>query len=111
MGAAEFHDTSQKKDVAEAFNECREQAWYDHGHSGYSGTIAEKDGYRVFELPLGRTVEDVLRTCGEFYRHEDVASRAWLPIGLFEIYDDKWGPAVAMRDHDGAWHFFGWASE
>lgn len=107
MGATTFHTESGLDDVAAAFAEVRESAFYAHGHSGYTGTVAEKDGYRVFDLPEGKTVADAIRACDEEAWEDRVPE--WLPRGLFTCYDDKSGPAVAVRE-DGSWHFFGFAS-
>lgn len=106
MGAQQFHvnTNGHKLRPQWAFRELVEAARYDHGHSGYTDTIAEKAGFAVYELPEGRTPEEVYRACS--WMSED---RDWLPEGLYEAFDDKWGPAIAIfQDH--VWHFMGWAS-
>ena len=45
MGACNFECTVQGKTAGEAFRSAIEEAQYDHGHAGYSGTIAEKNDY------------------------------------------------------------------
>jgi hypothetical protein len=46
-GSYGFDDWVPIKDVRKAFEYARTQAQRDHGHGGYSGTIAEKDGYKI----------------------------------------------------------------
>lgn len=44
MGGKEFiHVVLGEDDVRAAFEMARDQALWDHGHTGYTGTIAEKD--------------------------------------------------------------------
>lgn len=112
MGATTFHVTSDLEDAKEAFLEARDNALWEYGHGGYTGTIAEKPGYQVFVLPEGKTVADVLRAIHDVTFDPTAGSMKvpdWLPRGLYETYDDKWGDAVAIRE-DGTWHFMGWAS-
>lgn len=111
MGAQEFQDASVATDVAEAFRECVEQAQYDYGHAGYTGTVAEKDEYVVLDLPANVPVELAVQALRESWRSERQAEKrpSWLPQRVIDAYHDKWGPAVAIRDGEG-WRFVGWAS-
>ena len=45
MGANVFTTFSMGKDAEDAFFNAVDQAKYDYGHSGYTGTIAEKDSF------------------------------------------------------------------
>ena len=102
MGAEMFETSGDKPNVQEAFDVAKEDAFYWHGHAGYSGTIAEKMDYTV--------IEDEPQT------FEDAQAMA---TALFDAcddrIDDKWGPAGAIRvidkdtNFDG-YYFFGWAS-
>lgn len=83
MGSSTFHTIGSGNDARLAFREAREDAKYDHGHGGYSGSIAEKDDYVVIQpKPVP----------------QDVATR--LANDLIDQYDprisDKWGPAGAI---------------
>jgi hypothetical protein len=84
-------------DVRGAFNDAVDKARYDHGHAGYTGTIAEKCGYVVLsDKPMLR--EEAAR-----FVHEKIDG------------NDKWEPAYACAySEDGkkvdGWVFFGWAS-
>lgn len=55
MGAStfyEFHEGSNRKEV---FRKVTEEARYEHGHGGYSGTIAEKHEVKYIATAKTRT--------------------------------------------------------
>jgi len=123
MGAEEFEATVSGDSVKDAFWAAVQQAQYDYGHSGYTGTIAEKGEYVVFKAPAGtddamimQVIEAVSRFgwSGRQNSPEDEAARiAYAAFPLDEmaaVFDDKWGPAGAIQLADGSWHFFGMAS-
>jgi hypothetical protein len=97
MGAYEFTTISRGQSADEAFRQARDAAAWEHGHGGYTGSIAEKNDFRVITGPLSYTEASVL---------------AWR---LIEADDprisDRWGPAgcIPIKDSD-AFLFFGWAS-
>ena len=97
MGAYEFA-TYAKGTVEEAFDTAVFDAQYDYGHSGYTGTIAEKSDYTIISA-------DALSL--------QAASDMAVTLMNDPLVEDKWGPAGAIRvvddTHDG-WLFFGWAS-
>jgi hypothetical protein len=106
MGASEFYNFGFGKTAKEAFGLVVEQAQYDHGHSGYSGTIAEKHTFTMIPLLENKDPEDYAE---QLIRDSD------------DRVDDKWGPAgcieVPLTDKDKKDHpglkkflFFGWAS-
>ena len=129
MGATTFSTIAKGKTVQDAFHQAVEQAQYDHGHAGYTGTIAEKDGFVLSTPPAGVTAAQWLawieayeppRTYWQNGREVQEAS-ARIPDGVPDqhvpalrqagtAYDDKWGPAVAIPWGDQAWLFCGWAS-
>lgn len=97
MGGTTFECTAQGATVQEAFDAAVKQAQYDHGHSGYTGTIAECDGFVVITLgPL--TLADAEEMGNDLIHRDDPR------------ISDKWGPAGAIPLQDGGWYFFGWAS-
>jgi hypothetical protein len=114
MGATSFetHTTIPKNATDEdAFRQARDSARFEHGHGGYSGTIAEKSSFvRYAKARSKRNAERMASALIHtnpngvlVYREE--ASQAC---------DDKWGPACAIRypvdaQHDGVL-FFGYAS-
>ncbi len=92
MGAEYFDNSIPGTDPNEAFNSAVEQAQYDHGHAGYTGTIAEKDGFVVkSKTPLS---DDDLKA----------------EIEATIADNDKWGPAFAlpMADKEDKTKSAGW---
>ncbi len=98
MGACDFLTVARGYTAREAFDTAVTDAQYEHGHGGYSGTIAEKLGFRMVDLPADKNARDFAQECNENQDH-------WT--------SDKWGDAGCIKDNhrDGWWVFFGWASE
>lgn len=95
MGAEVFTQVARGETPGEAFVNAVTQAGWDHGHSGYTGTMAEKYEYVMIPLPEGQnpfTYADQLIA--------DSDPRV----------DDKWGPAGCIDMGGGDYLFFGWAS-
>jgi hypothetical protein len=103
MGAYTFTTKAKGKTAREAFDAAVRQAEWDHGHAGYTGTIAEKSEFVLIPIPDDAEPWDFVE-------------------GLMEADDprirDKWGPAgcvllskrsSGLSDED-EWLFFGWAS-
>ncbi|MGM1058916.1 hypothetical protein, partial [Saccharothrix sp. Mg75] len=88
MSAEIFITYTEGTDVQAAFRSAVEQAQYDHGHAGGTGTIAEKDDYIVIDdTPQPeRDAEALARTL-----IENRDSRI----------DNPWGPAGALAVRDG----------
>lgn len=96
MGAEQFTHTAKGKTAREAFYAAREKALYNHGHSGYTGTIAEKTDFDIIPVPAGIDPIDYAET---LLRENDPR------------IDDKWGPAGCVKlNEPDTWLFFGWAS-
>lgn len=51
MSAEIFIQVATGKNAVEAFNAAVEQAAYNYGHAGYTGTIAEKNNFVAISLP------------------------------------------------------------
>lgn len=101
MGALSFIHTRFAFDgitAKQAFKDAQEEARYDHGHNGYTGTVAEK--HTFVEMPL---VEG-----------KDIFESAWHYIDNDPRIEDKWGPAGCVKGKDSEGYdvycFFGWAS-
>jgi hypothetical protein len=128
MGAQTFEDRAQGKTAKEAFSAAQEQAYWEHGHGGYTGTIAEKPG---FVLATGRKAGETAQAFldrlnvsppqqepGEPWRAYDERCRRFVnTLGDRSldrdqmVYDDKWGPALCVKgDEPDEWIFCGWAS-
>lgn len=52
MGATNFYCEANGKTLSEAFQTAVDNAYYEYGHRGYTGTIAEKSGAIEFRIPL-----------------------------------------------------------
>lgn len=113
MGAYDFTAFAKGKDAASAFRGAVDDAKHQHGHGGYTGTIAEKHSFvlikapEVVALPTASGPEDeaimprrraALNAAEELMGAEDQRIR------------DKWGPAGCIEIGGGEYLFFGWAS-
>lgn len=83
MGASQFSVLERGKDAIEAFNRAVEQARYESGAGGYTGTIAEKGSFVVIQ-----------REAVSFREAEVLANK--LQRDQDPRVDDKWGPAGAI---------------
>ena len=102
MGADQFHNRISAKTAREAFTSLVEEARYEHGHGGYTGTIAEKNDFKMVSVPAGRAPLDFIDEAMD----DDQG-----------FWDDKYGPAACVdagpdpKDPSKhIFHFFGWAS-
>lgn len=103
MGACDFYQF--QPDTGHFFNDqfdtARESAAWEHGHGGYTGTLAEKHDVVVID------------EAGECSTPGEAEALARLLVNDDDPrITDKWGPAGAIRvdgDKPG-WLFFGWAS-
>jgi hypothetical protein len=96
MGAEAFVTEPYHRDNAKiAFKDAVEQAQYDHGHSGYTGTIAEKHTFVMMPIIEGMTIDQSINKYFDDYDPR---------------IDEKWGPAGCIQNEEGAFIFFGWAS-
>ena len=112
LGASEFFTTQKGKTAAEAFTTATEVARYEYGHGGYTGTIAEKDAFRLFKVPEGMTAEQVfeaLQSCPLTLPPEHERHRGMLEA-IAAFADDKWGPAACLQTGSDEFTFFGLAS-
>ncbi len=97
MGSRDFtHFVEGVTDVDDAFNQAVAAARHEHGHGGYTGTIAEKE-YFVVITETVLSPEDAEALAGELFEAQDPR------------IDNKDGPAGAIP-FTGGWLFFGWAS-
>jgi hypothetical protein len=99
MGACDFMTSAKGKDAKEAFRNAVDEARYEHGHGGYTGTIAEKDSFKMI--------------CSATTMAEGYAEAERLISAGDSRIDDKWGPAGCIEVGEGAereFIFFGVAS-
>jgi hypothetical protein len=140
MSADAFFDIVLAPDPLTAFDKAVEAARYDYGHSGYTGTIAEKDEFKFFGdvdswhyLKMPGYFE---REVAKKHRKSPKERLPGTPIParyrdrvrqLVDFYEDKWGPAICYRvtgtaaikikeshgrarSHDNVYVFCGYAS-
>ena len=93
MGADDFQNNSSGATASEAFKAAVDEALWAYGHSGYSGTIAEKNTFKEVFPESNETPTQCMN------RHIDE-----------DTFDDKWGPAGCVKLEAGKYAFFGWAS-
>jgi len=135
MGACDFYQYGKGKTLREAFDRAVTDAQWEHGHGGYTGTIAEKHSaveirdsveqiVKRLSNPPANTVYGGQERCEELIRrlrdaeadvtHPERLARA-KSHALMDLcdqrIDDKWGPAGAILIKPGEWLFFGMASE
>jgi hypothetical protein len=116
MGATEFGKTviGVYKDAYDAFYNEKQRSQWEHGHKGYTGTIAEKTSFRMIECPPRKNpykfAQDLI--VNKDPRIDD----KWGPAGCIEIkrsflkkLKDK-HPELKGRRNVKAYIFFGWAS-
>lgn len=92
MGACTFVTLGKGRTAKEAFRDAVEDARYEHGHGGYTGTIAEKDRFKMVSAPEGLDLREMYNWA--YDKAEDC---------------DKWGAAKCVEVKEG-WLFFGLAS-
>jgi hypothetical protein len=114
MGANTFMTTSSGLSTHAAFYNAREEAVYEHGHGGYTGTIAEKSSFTVMDPPHGSDHDLIDRLADAALNGGDVPAdltehAGWISRAA-KIADDKWGPCVCVPLGDCRYLFFGWAS-
>lgn len=106
MGSCSFQIRTKELNAPLAFNALVAQAQYEHGHAGYTGTIAEKTSWEIGLLadPANpRVPEFVLEAEAQKFINDDLEDL------------DKYGPAhvVFLKDEAGkpsGLIFYGWAS-
>lgn len=94
MGGTDFSVIKKGKTAQAAFVAAVEEARYNRGHSGYTGTIAEKRSFVEVAVPVSKDPYSFASELSE----SDVR------------YEDKWGPALCVRLSEDTYMFFGVAS-
>ena len=105
MGGCTFITSGEGKSAQEVFDKLKKQAQYDYGHSGYTGTIAEKDSFTMIDFPVNTLANEKERKPIVLYFINKMIDEGDPRI------DDKWGPAGCIEWWPNCYVFFGWASE
>ncbi|HEY5424773.1 MAG TPA: hypothetical protein VIK05_14940 [Ilumatobacteraceae bacterium] len=134
MGADQFETGPWPGTLEQAFNDAVDAANYEYGHRAYTGQINVKSGCTKAVLPGGLPegmtpdrffyaissindeITDEQLNSYPIYKQikEDIDTLRTLVSAQaldnwYEIYDDKWGPALAIETPEG-WYFGGYAS-
>lgn len=117
MGAVNFREVLVGKDLTTEYYRAVEQAAWEYGHGGYTGTIAEKGGFvDLGPLPARMTVdrlEALIWKAKEWHQAVEDHRNGWSkhkpgqnPVPeqwrtfvtkAAGIYDDKWGPTLVVE--------------
>lgn len=104
MGAEQFFEVGVGATAEAAFKHRRNQDLYAYGHAGYTGTLAEKDSFRILQVPKDELPREFA------VRYLDKETIADVDGPEEESIHSKWGPAGCVRLSENSWLFFGWAS-
>ena len=104
MGATAFYTVVEGSSPQRAFSAAVSKAKKTQGTGGYTGSIAEKDGFVMIgdEIPEPNS-DDARSPAMQF--------ATFLLITEDDRVHDKWGDAGCIDLKDGSYLFFGWASE
>jgi hypothetical protein len=109
MGAQSFYNRVKSTNASVSFSEEVEQACYDYGNDGYTGTIAEKDSYTESSKPSQIGADEWIDLLEGF----DDSNRGQEHFRELRrdatIYHDKWGDALCIKTKTG-FIFCGYAS-
>lgn len=99
MGSTTFYTLAHGKTPNDAFRAAREQACYEHGHGGYSGTIAEKDGFTVIR-ESAKVIKERAAVKARKAKAKLAAEKARKPVDPWGVYDaeEEYRSARAARD-------------
>jgi hypothetical protein len=109
LGATTFYEISRGETAQEAFSVAVQNAQHMHGHSGYTGTIAEKQKF-LMASPKILPQEEAHTLAKSLIEH------TFYPRTTYSEYTDRWGAAGCIRisthitDKTKTFLFFGWAS-
>jgi len=96
MGAETFMNVVHAVTAKEAYQQAKQQACYEHGHGGYTGTIAEKSGYTMSNKPDEIDADDWVEMI-EGFDEDDTDQKHYSELKKdFGVYDDKWGDALCI---------------
>ena len=98
MGAISFITEVEGISPKQAFKTAKDDALYEFGHNGYTGTISEKDSFKVIIPPEGVNTND------EIYEYVDTL------LDDDDRFVDTYGPAGCIKLKTNKYLFFGWAA-
>lgn len=100
MGATNFYTEANGATLSEAFQTAVDNAYYEYGHGGYTGSIAEKSGAVEFRIPPDCLPEIV----DESVRHWSFAMRVdGAMCFLSDYYGDSDIEEALTREETSEW--------
>jgi hypothetical protein len=119
MSSVDFHCIYDGVTVGEAFRNGVQDAFYWHGHNGYSGTICEKPGYVLLDLGRKLSVDEAEEIANELNVSWQIPTPRLIELigdeskasEFANLFNDKWSDAIAMQVDNNSWYFCGLASE
>ena len=109
MGAEVFYNRAKGIRASKAFKEQREEACYENGHGGYTGSLAEKGDYTMSKKPSDVEADAWIDMVDEFDMDDKEQKYYSALLSDYKIYDSKWEDALCVPTEDG-FIFCGWAS-
>ena len=94
MGASDFITIAKGTTAQKAFASAQEDACYEHGHGGYTGTIAEVNSFRMIDVE--REAERALKQLSEDAKYFTVKAQKELKQNLKKELAEK----LQHRNHD-----------
>jgi hypothetical protein len=117
VGATNYVTISKGQNAKDAFSSAYDQAKWEHGHGGYTGTIAEKGSFVEFPRPKGVRLNTIKKVVyGMTWEDKSITKLEKeypkFPIRqMAQVWNDKWGPSACMELKPKVYIFFGMASE
>lgn len=110
MGGETFMTRARGRTAREAFDRARDRAAYEHGHGGYTGTIAEKQSFVMISIPESFPSTLQMYAPGRPTPQREEAFAQYLIEEDDPRISDKWGDAGCIECRFEEFLFFGWAS-
>ncbi|WP_030571010.1 hypothetical protein [Streptomyces aureocirculatus] len=89
MGAIDFYTPATGPDLTTAFNAARSHHRWEYGHSGFTGTVAEKDTVVLIDEPRRSEQEATARAEQLVHADDPRISCKWGPAGALPITTDS----------------------
>tara|TARA_B100000131_G_scaffold221323_1_gene212849 strand:- start:37690 stop:38025 length:336 start_codon:yes stop_codon:yes gene_type:complete len=111
MGASTFYQESWGKTPESAFWSAVRDAKWEHGHGGYTGTVAEKSEFVIIPVPEGK---EPYQFASQLIDNGDPrVSDKWGPAGCIDLTETTRGyeKREGSSEDTPLYLFFGWASD
>jgi len=115
MGADNFRCSAVSKTARDAFRSLVDEAYWECGHGGYTGTIAEKPGFQIIPL-TDKSADEIVKLFEGSWTADSPECETLKSLfhgeaeNLIAIFEEKWGDALCYEQPKGTFTFFGYAS-